>query len=267
MSARTVNAEIGVLRQILKHFVLWTHLADRVRFMRERRDTGRALTTYDESRLIEAVGKSRSPVLLPLFVTALDTGLRASELRNLRHSDLHAVWKRGTIQTGEIVVSRSKIEGGTGRIVPLTSRARAALSLWLSRFPEAQPDSFVFPHRQIGFAGDSRLPYVYDIDLTIPISEWKSAWTAAREAASLNYRWHDLRHTFITRLAENPSVSEQTITALAGHVSKRMLERYSHVRTQAKRDAIASLDKAGFEREGAQDWAQSKIGQENHSAV
>jgi integrase len=177
MSGRTVNAEIGVLRQILKHFGLWTHLADRARLMRERRDTGRALTTDDESRLVEAAGQSRSPVLLPLFVTALDTGLRASELRNLRDSDLHAVWKGGAIQTGDIVVSRSKTEGGTGRIVPLTNRARAALSLWLSRFPGAQPASFIFPHHQIGFAGDSRLPYVYDIDLTIPISEWKSAWT------------------------------------------------------------------------------------------
>ena len=57
----------------------------------------------------------------------------------------------------------------------------------------------------------------------------------------VKYRWHDLRHTFITRLAENPNVSEQTIKALAGHVSKQMLERYSHIRTQAKQDAIAAL--------------------------
>ena len=36
-------------------------------------------------------------------------------------------------------------------------------------------------------------------------------------------------------------MSEQTIRALAGHVSKQMLERYSHIRTQAKQDAIAAL--------------------------
>jgi hypothetical protein len=34
-----------------------------------------------------------------------------------------------------------------------------------------------------------------------------------------------LRHTFVSRLAENPAVSEQTIMALAGHVSKSMLAR------------------------------------------
>jgi hypothetical protein len=43
-------------------------------------------------------------------------------------------------------------------------------------------------------------------------------------------------------LAENPSVSEETIRALAGHVSKKMLERYSHIRTQAKQSAIAALE-------------------------
>jgi len=49
-------------------------------------------------------------------------------------------------------------------------------------------------------------------------------------------------------------VSEQTITALAGHVSKRMLERYSHIRAQAKRDAISMLESG---RGWAQNWAQS----------
>src|SRR5277367_4676059 len=68
--------------------------------------------------------------------------------------------------------------------------------------------------------------------------EWKTAWNVARSTAKLKYRWHDARHTFISRLAENPNVSEQTITSLAGHVSKRMLERYSHIRAQAKREAI-----------------------------
>jgi hypothetical protein len=45
----------------------------------------------------------------------------------------------------------------------------------------------------------------------------------------------------VTRLAENPAVSEQTITALGGHLSKRMLEHYSHIRVAAKRAAIEAL--------------------------
>ncbi len=60
--------------------------------------------------------------------------------------------------------------------------------------------------------------------------------------AKLYYRWHDLRHTFVPRLAENPAVSEETIRALAGHVSKQMLQRYSHIRNEAKVAAIAALE-------------------------
>jgi hypothetical protein len=41
-----------------------------------------------------------------------------------------------------------------------------------------------------------------------------------------------MRHTFISRLAENPNVSEQSIKDLAGHVSRQKLEGYSHIRSQ-----------------------------------
>jgi hypothetical protein len=46
----------------------------------------------------------------------------------------------------------------------------------------------------------------------------------------------------ITKLAESPEASEQTIMSIAGHVSREMLEHYSHVRQQAKRKAVESLD-------------------------
>lgn len=81
----------------------------------------------------------------------------------------------------------------------------------------------------------------------------------------MQYRWHDLRHSFITRLLEDPNVSEETIRALAGHVSKKMLERYSHIRIQAKQAAIAALERRcdalsadDSEGDGAQNWAQSQ---------
>lgn len=49
-----------------------------------------------------------------------------------------------------------------------------------------------------------------------------------------------LRHTFATRLAEN-GVSESTMLGLMGHMSRAMLERYSHIRIVAKRDATAGV--------------------------
>jgi Phage integrase family len=53
-------------------------------------------------------------------------------------------------------------------------------------------------------------------------------------------RFHDLRHHAITELAES-QVSDQTIMAIAGHVSQKMLARYSHVRSEARRQAVMAL--------------------------
>ena len=91
------------------------------------------------------------------------------------------------------------------------------------------------------------MPVLYDIDLSRPMGSWRNAWRLACKAAGVRYRPHDMRHTFISRLAENPSVSEQTIKALAGHVSRQMLERYSHIRSEAKQAAIQALQHPSIE--------------------
>ena len=82
----------------------------------------------------------------------------------------------------------------------------------------------------------------YAIDPTKPIGSWKVGWTAARTAAKVDCRWHDMRHTFVSRLAESQA-SDATIMSLAGHLSRKMMERYSHTRGEAKRSAIEVLDR------------------------
>jgi len=62
-----------------------------------------------------------------------------------------------------------------------------------------------------------------------------------------------------TRLAENAAVSEETIRALAGHVSRKMLERYSHIRLAAKQAAIQSLEAAVFDAGSPQNPPQFEV--------
>lgn len=137
---------------------------------------------------------------------------------------------------------KSKTEAGKGRTIPLTRRACATLTLCLSRFPDATNESYVFPYHRVACRGGYAEHHLYEIDLSRCIGSWKRAWKHASGKAGVRYRWHDLQHTFVSRLAENPHVSEQTIRALAGHVSKQMLQRYSHIRTHAKRAAIKALE-------------------------
>ena len=57
LSARTVNCEVATLRQILKHCSCWMPLAGRVRFLRERADSGRALSLEEEDKLLDAISR------------------------------------------------------------------------------------------------------------------------------------------------------------------------------------------------------------------
>ena len=53
-------------------------------------------------------------------------------------------------------------------------------------------------------------------------------------------RWHDNRHTLVTELS-GAGASDQTIMNIAGHVSRAMLSRYSHVRMEAKRRVLDEI--------------------------
>jgi integrase len=139
------------------------------------------------------------------------------------------------------------------------------LSLWLPRFSDAGPDSYVFPFHRAAVAGNERRAWIYGINLSRPMapSGCRKAFETARKLAGVPIRMYD-GHTFVTRLAENPAVSEETIRQLAGHVSPKMLSRYAHIRAQAHRDAIATLEPAieavkfaDFDGDGALKWAQS----------
>ena len=54
------------------------------------------------------------------------------------------------------------------------------------------------------------------------------------------FRLHDLRHQAITELTESKA-SDSAIMSIAGHVSRKMLARYSHIRLDAKRNALDAL--------------------------
>jgi integrase len=242
LSARTINYEVHTLRGILKHFSLWASIADRVRPMKGERQPGRALSREEEACLLAAIRQSTSLALLPLFVLSIDSGLRASEVRALRRGNINLRKNGSEISEAEIVVPKSKTEAGTGRVVPLTKRAREAVADWLEVVGDAGQEAFLFPHHAVGFKAGGKGTCMRDIDFGRPVGEWKTAWRKALRTAHVKVRWHDLRHTLVSRLAENPAVSEETIRALAGHVSQTMLARYSHIRAAAKRAAISALE-------------------------
>jgi intergrase/recombinase len=63
---------------------------------------------------------------------------------------------------------------------------------------------------------------------------------------------HHLRHTVITELAEL-GIADHVLESISGHLSRRMLEHYSHIRIDAKRQALDALDAP---RRGTDRWRQ-----------
>jgi integrase len=262
-SARTVNKELQVLRMILKRYKLWANLQGDVKFEREPNEAGKALTGEQEEAPLKAC--QSNPLLNTVVTVALNTSLRKNEIRTLR-------WSQIDFETRTLTVGHSKTAGSSGRGVPLNQPAFAALLRWAGRFPKSEPGHYVFPACEA--AGIEREhPDKDRIDPSRPVKSWRSAWRAAlqrageilkrdadekkadgktgdkandKKAPPLACRFHDLRHTCITKLAESQA-SEQTIMAIAGHLSRTMLEHYSHIRMAAKRaavDAIASKEAA-----------------------
>jgi integrase len=219
-----------------------------VDFLKEDPSPGRALTAEEESRLLAAASNSRCRSLYPVIMLGINTGMRSSELRRLR-------WEQVDFFEKSLLVGKSKTRAGTGRIIPLNARAVAVLSHWRGLFHGNEPEHYVFPHEKYGLAGNGRKNCAYEVIPTEPMHRWKVAWESARKAANVACRFHDLRHTFISRLAESQA-SDSTIMALAGHVSRAMMERYSHIRMEAKRKAVDTLSGTDFEPGVAQNWAQ-----------
>jgi integrase len=160
-------------------------------------------------------------------------------LKGLQWSDVDLFAKTLTIR-------KSKTAAGE-RVVPLTDVAASALARLRRRaegFGPVEPAHYVFAGfvPKFTFSGKKVIGYnVTKFDPAKHVNSWRSAWrTLTKQAGLPGFRFHDLRHCAITQLAEN-GTSDSTIMAIAGHVSRRMLERYSHVRMEAKRTAMETL--------------------------
>ena len=238
----TLNAELGILRRILKRAKLWARVADDIRPLKEPSTIGRALTEDDKQRLLKtAVMRPEWETAYLAAILCLNTTSRGCELKGLRWSDVDLFERTLTVR-------KSKTDAGV-RAIPLTDVACSVLARLRTRaesFGPVEPGHYVFASygtrmtfNDTAIVGSKMVAF----DPTKHVNSWRTAWrTLTKKAGLPGFRFHDLRHCAITSLAES-GASDSTIMAIAGHVSRRMLERYSHVRMEAKRKAVETLSK------------------------
>jgi integrase len=185
------------------------------------------LTEVEEQRLLAECEKrpQRKKYLKDLVLLALNTGMRQGELFDLKK--LHVKLRKRFVK----VVDTKTHED---RYVPLNETAAEILKRYLTE----SPSEYVFCNK-------------YGKKLTVLTNAY---WKAVEEAGltlieldkngkekRIRFRFHDLRHTFGTRLG-TAGQDLKTIMEIMGHKSPRTAMRYQHPAPDHKLRAVKILD-------------------------
>jgi integrase len=208
----TINRDLSVLRHILYWGVdeqlLLTNPLARLKMARERRIRRQVLSVAEEQPLLG----SAKDHLYAMVIMALDTGMRRGEITS-------QLWEDIDFSQKVLFVTRSKTPEGESREIPLTERLHEHLL-------ENRKDTGLV----INFRDR-------------PVRIVKRTWKTTLKSAGLRHiRFHDLRHTFNTRLME-AGVLQEIRMALMGHSSgSKVHATYTHIELPAKREAIRKLE-------------------------
>jgi integrase len=228
LAPATVNLHLTLLAAVLHRAVrnrkLDPSAVPAIRKLKTNNARLRYLTDEEEGRLLEALPDS----FRPLITVAIHTGMRKGELLNLS-------WDEVDFVSGTIFVRTSK--SGEGRRLPMSPTAHRTLAaLWQSRrkrlsarvVNQSAGTRLVFANGCGGFEGNlGRI------------------WYPALERAGLEgFHFHDLRHTFASRLAMQGN-DLYRVQTLMGHKTQAMTLRYAHLSPQHLRAAVVTLDAPG----------------------
>lgn len=180
----------------------------------------RYLIKEEEEKLLAALPR----YLCPLVVAAIHTGMRRGELLALRWDDVDFTSRMITVH---------KSKSGYGRHIPMNDVVFETLRrLYLERSEDTasngnvpqRPEGLVFTAREGG--------YLQNLN-----RYW---YKALRKAGIKEFRFHDLRHTFASRLVMR-GVDLYTVQTLLGHRTPAMVQRYAHLSPDHLRKAVERL--------------------------
>ncbi len=153
--------------------------------------------------------------LMPLVLLALNTGMRRGELFNLEVANIN-------LSKRLLTVVGKQAKSGLTRHIPLNDEAFQVLVTWMN---QTTPTGLVFPSPQTG----KRLDNI------------NTAWrNLIRQSGIEQFRFHDLRHTFASKLVMR-RVELNTVRELLGHSKIEMTLRYAHLDPEYKSRAVAVL--------------------------
>jgi len=214
----TINKELGMVRHLFNVAVReweWCRENPMLRVSMEpvHNARDRWLTVEEEQDLL----CFSPPWLRELIIFALNTGMRRGEILGLK-------WQDVDLARGVLVVMKSKNK--ERRTIPLNARVFELLVDKQSRMARSQ--ELVFPTSENTMRDERNLT--------------RGFYLALKKAGIENLTFHDLRHTFATRLVQ-AGVDLYKVQRLLGHKSPVMTQRYAHHSPESLRDGVAILDR------------------------
>ena len=219
----TLSRELEVLRHSLNLAVREWEWLDRNPFERVKIDKvnnkiERWLTSDEEVRLLQA----SLPWLRDIVIFALNTGMRQDEILSLKWSEIDLVR-----QTALLLMTKNKEK----RTVPLN---QTMTELLRGKSKIRSISGYVFTSQA---------------ENKIDARNLLRAFYAARTKAKLeDVRFHDLRHTFATRLVQS-GVDLYVVKELLGHKTITMTMRYAHHDPESLRHGVEVLDNYGHKKD------------------
>ncbi len=144
------------------------------------------------------------------MITAMNTGMRKGELLSLR-------WEHVSLPNRYLTILSENAKSKKTRTIPLNDTVLKLFERWRAQNPDAD--------------------YVF-ISNNQPVEFFQYPWQSLlKEAAIENFRFHDLRHHFASKLVM-AGVDLNIVRELLGHADLKMTLRYAHLAPEHKAAAV-----------------------------
>ncbi|WP_133139689.1 site-specific integrase [Legionella genomosp. 1] len=247
----TINRNITTLKSVITKATEWGFLKENIlrnlkQFKVDRSPKVRYLSVEEETRLRQALQERENHLrqkresgnqwrkirgyalyseleegafcdyLMPMVLLSVNTGLRRGELFNL-------TWDMIDLSAKSIFIDGGITKNRSSRFIPLNDEAYSILNqLYQKRDAES---TLIFPSK-----GNQ------------PFNHVKRSWASLLEQAKITqFRWHDLRHHFASKLVM-AGVDLNTVRELLGHSDIKMTLRYAHLAPEHKISAVNKIN-------------------------
>jgi len=219
----TINRELTVLKKMLSLAIEWEfdiqinpvkkgNYFPENEFRRER-----VLNYAEEKRLFHAAAAHLKPILS----CALATGMRFSEILGLK-------WGQVDLLKKEITIKAESSKSGKKRIIPINDTLFILLKDLRSGPQTKSGNVFLYQDPKTGKVR--------------PVTTVRRAFVmACKRAGIADFRFHDLRHTFGSRLIEK-GADPISVKEILGHADLKTSEIYLHTNKKRMKQTVDLLD-------------------------